>query len=343
MQQFIDLTPSEQNELILRTSSATKISPLLLEKDFWVSWLLNKLFQMDLSKHLIFKGGTSLSKCYGMISRFSEDCDITIDKSLFSEGTDNDMLSGKQFQKLLEINDRKAAGFVHTILKTEIEKTIKNSLKPGLEWRVVIDDYEPKNLRFVYPSAVKLEENFYIKQSVLIEMGIRGDISPWEEKTVKSYIEEQFPELLKPECAVIRTLSPVRTFWEKVTLLHAENNRPKDKSTGDRLSRHYYDLYKILHTDIPEKAFEDLSLLKDVIDNKKRYFRSAWAHYEKAIPGSLKITPQTHLLEFLEADYQKMSLMIFGEIPKFNEIINAIQSFEEKFNQLKLPSSCVDF
>src|SRR3990167_1748670 len=133
---------------------------------------------------------------------------------------------------------------------------------------MIPDETEPKNLRFLYPSIIKTFDNPYVKQSVLLEFGVRGEISPFETKTVTSFIDGVMKDILVGENAPIRTLSPVRTFWEKITLLHGENNRPQEKLFGDRLSRHYYDVHQLVKKGISENALTDLTLLLDVIEHK---------------------------------------------------------------------------
>lgn len=108
-------------------------------------------------------------------------------------------------------------------------------------------------------------------------------------------------------------------------MIHAENNRPAEKILGDRLSRHYYDIHQLIKNGVADSAFKDLSLLHAVIDHKKKYFRSGWAKYEEAFPGSLHITPHAALHENLTSDYKEMEQMIFGDIPTFSDIIESIK------------------
>jgi len=333
MRQFISLSQPEKNELIIRASSKLHISPVLVEKDFWVSWLLNKIFQHEISKDITFKGGTSLSKCYGIISRFSEDIDLTIDRKIFNNPENEKSLSNKGLQRLIESNDKHASDFVNQTFKPTLEGIFTIELgKVG--WKITPDEDEPKNLRFYYPSGITTTNDPYVKQSILIELGVRGEINPHETKTVISYMENAFADILEPEIAEIRTLSPVRTFWEKITLIHAENHRPREKSFGDRLSRHYYDLHLLIKDGIANKAVSNLALLSDVIDHKKKYFRAGWAQYETAIPGTLSIVPNPYLQEVLEKDYAQMQHMLFGDKPEFQTIIESLKGFEETVNNL---------
>jgi hypothetical protein len=333
MPQFIKLSQPEKNELIIRASSKLHISPVLVEKDFWVSWLLNKIFQHEISKDIIFKGGTSLSKCYGIISRFSEDIDLTIDRKIFNNPENEESLSNKGLQRLIESNDKHASDFVNQTFKPILESIFTLELGE-VGWKITPDEDEPKNLRFHYPSGIRTTDDPYVKQSVLIELGVRGEINPHEIKAVISYMEKAFADLLDPETSDIRTLSPLRTFWEKVTLLHAENHRPIEKSFGDRLSRHYYDLYQMIKDGVADRAISNLSLLYDVIDHKKKYFRAGWAQYETAVPGTLSITPNSYLQGILEKDYAQMQHMLFDEIPEFHVIIESLQRFEDRINDV---------
>lgn len=328
---FVELSPDEQNDLILRTAAKLNIAPILIEKDFWVSWLLNKIFSLQIAKDITFKGGTSLSKCYSIISRFSEDIDLTIDRNLFVGDTSDTGLSGKGFQRLIKETDLEGSVFVNDVFKPKLEESIGLILKEN-SWSITRDENEHKNLRFFYPSSQKQDENDYVRQSILIEFGVRGDITPSEDNYVSSYIEQSFSGLLYLEQAPIRTLSPIRTFWEKITLIHSENNRPKDKQFGDRLSRHYYDIYQLIHKGIGQKALKDISLLHDVIRHKSKYFKSAWANYETAVPPTLSIYPNDLLKQKLQEDYRQMRGMLFGNPPSFDEILEAIEKFQNELN-----------
>lgn len=177
MLQYINLSQEEQYELLTRASASTKISPLLVEKDFWVVFLLNNIFLSSLANDLTFKGGTSLSKCFNIISRFSEDIDLTIDSSIFNDSNMKPFLSQNDIKRLLEKNNTLANEYVFEkfipILSHEINKYLDASL-----WNFKQDEQEPKNIRFFYPSVVTLTNN-YIKSSILIELGVRGKISPF--------------------------------------------------------------------------------------------------------------------------------------------------------------------
>lgn len=334
MQRFIDLSQPEQNELIFRTSSALKIAPALVEKDFWVSWLLNLIFQDEISKNLTFKGGTSLSKCYGVLSRFSEDIDLTINRELFSEAPGEASLSNKALQRLIEVNEEKASKYVSQIFKEHVAKLIGAQIGEK-NWSLKADEIDPKNLRFYYPIGSQINEDNYFKRSVLLEMGVRGEINPSEQRQVISYVESINKKFLVPNLTNITTLSPIRTFWEKITILHAQNHRPKDKTFCDRLSRHYYDTHMLIKHGYADEALKNLSLLNDVINHNRKFFRAGWAHYETALPGTLSILPNAKLYDALAKDYKRMEQMLFGDIPSFESILFSLKEFEDKVNHLR--------
>jgi hypothetical protein len=334
---YTKLSAAEQLELLTRASSKTKISPLLIEKDFWVVFLLNQIFNSPLSNELTFKGGTSLSKCFGLISRFSEDIDLTIDSSIFNNTLENITLSGKEQKRLLQQNNDSGIHYINEKFIPILTKQLENAMI-DTKWEFKIDEHEPKNIRFFYPSVVTLS-NDYIKNSILLELGVRGRISPFVFCTISSLVEDNNLEVLeKQKPSTIRTLSFIRTFWEKITILHAENHR-KSGMTGDRLSRHYYDVYQMIINGISKDGLKHIDILNDVIENKKTNFRCAWAEYEKAVPGTLNIFPNKNLIDYLKNDYKKMDFMIFDKKPSFEDIMNAIETFQKEFNNSDEKSS----
>jgi len=330
---FLQLTLEEKREIINQTAAKMQISPILIEKDFWVSFLLNEIFSDDISNHMTFKGGTSLSKCYNLIKRFSEDIDLTIQKEALSTESHTEEMSGKALQKYLKELQNKGREFVATKFIPKLEEILHKC--SGLEkWSIEIDQDEPMNIRFFYPISQEIDSNSYVKPSVLIEFGVKGKTTPSEKHSVQSYVQNHFPNLITEKNSQINVLSPIRTFWEKATILHAEYHRPKDKTFGDRLSRHYYDIYEMIQAGIGKKALENLDLLADVSAHKKRFFRVGWANYEEAIPATIHLTPHKKLEDLLLKDYKQMQGMIFGKVPTFEIILKTINEFEDKLKPL---------
>jgi hypothetical protein len=289
---------------------------------------------------MVFKGGTSLSKGYNLINRLSEDCDITLNRENLGFAGERDplnALSRKKRDKLLNELKQACNDFVSSTLKTTLNESLKQELE-GETWELSVDE-DPQSLRFYYPQV--LPENSYtaqdyIRRSVLLEFGVRGDIYPTEDLRLKSYIAEEF-EIFDDSSLLIPCLSPLRTFWEKATLLHAEHHRPLEKPTPLRLSRHYYDLSMLYKAGFAERAMENGEILQDVIKNKTLLFPSAWANYGLIGANSLKILPTAGRLSDLEKDYtQTKETMLFGGAkPSFEDVLRDIATLEEKMKILK--------
>ncbi len=165
-----------------------------------------------------------------------------------------------------------------------------------------------------------------------MEFGANSDPFPVSKYTVKSYVEEEFPHLFDYAKPLITVLEPERTFWEKVTILHVQYHRPQELNTQPRISRHFYDVYKLSKTPFGERALKDLVLLARVVEHKSVYFRSAAAHYEFAKPGTLRLLPHPDRNQALKDDYDKMQQMIFGKYPAWEEIVESLKQIEKRIN-----------
>lgn len=315
------------------------VLPLVVEKDFWITWCLQHLFSLPFPVNMVFKGGTSLSKGYNLISRLSEDCDITLNRANLGFVGERDPLnvsSRKQRDKLLDELKQVCNGFVSSTLKMALYDSLQQELE-GETWDLRTDE-DPQSLRFYYPQV--LPDNHYVAQdyvrkSVLLEFGIRGDVYPTEAMRLKSYIAEEF-EIFDDSSILIPCLSPLRTFWEKATLLNAEYHRPLEKPTPLRISRHYYDLSMLHKAGFAERAIENSEILQDVIKNKTLLFPSAWANHGLIEGDSLRLFPATERLSDLEKDYTlTKEMMLFGGTkPSFEDVLRDITTLEEKMTIL---------
>lgn len=158
--------------------------------------------------------------------------------------------------------------------------------------------------------------------------------TPSVAKTIAPYVAEAYPKIFSKPDTTILTASAERTFWEKATILHHEANRPENLSMPGRYSRHYYDLYCIAHSDIKESAYSNIALLKRVTDFKMKFYPRKWAHYELAVPGTLKLLPPEYRMEDLQKDYNSMKNMLFGEYPDFQTLMKFIGNLEKEINSL---------
>ena len=329
--------PKDERELFFRTAAETlKISFDIIEKDYWVVWTLERLFSLeDLKTHLTFKGGTSLSKVYGIIDRFSEDIDLSIERDFLGFDGNNDpekAPSKKKQRSVLADLSKACSEYVQQKMLSDLRANIAAKLGTAVGWRVVIDDEDPDGqaLFFEYPSIAS--RGGYIRPFVKIEMGARSEHWPVSHHKIQSYVKEALKEKIHEDEIIVRVLNAERTFWEKATILHQYAHLPQDKKTPARISRHLYDFFRLLNSTVKEKALSDLSLLDRVAVHKSVYFASGWASYGTARKGSLKLSPPARILEELEKDYALMAPMFFREIPRWEQILKTIEDFEREFN-----------
>jgi hypothetical protein len=338
MDAFAQLPESERRIYFEQTAARLGVSPQIVEKDFWVCWTLKQLFSLpDIGPNLIFKGGTSLSKVFKIIERFSEDIDVSIERGYLGFGGDNEPESGssnKERRRRIEA------------LKAACQRKIEGDLLPNLtevihakvprieKWLLRPDDSDPdrQTLIFEYPQTSRHETAGFVRRVVKIEMGARADHWPCEAKPVAPYVAEEFPQAFRELSCVVKVLSVKRTFWEKATILHAEYFRPPEKAMPERFSRHYCDFYELIQKGVGKNAGVQLELLKRVAQHKSLFFKSAWARYGEAARGTLKIAPPEQRLTALREDYRKMQEMFFGTPPEFSAMINALQRWEFDFN-----------
>jgi len=340
------MEPRDRGDLF-REAAASRgdINAGVIEKDFWVCWTLKHVFALGPAPaQLIFKGGTSLSKVYGVIERFSEDIDLSLNRQDLGFVGDRDPyregLSGKRRKALIGEIVEKCIEAINGRLLPELRARFEEVLGPGdtaTPWSLSPDEKDPQKLYFTYPAGLdsgdRGDPNPYVRRVVLLELGARSDHWPAKEHPVRPYAAEELPDQFKePECRV-RTLGAERTFWEKATLLHAEAHRPSDKATGDRLSRHYYDVAKLYQSPIGPGAVADHELLAKVVAHKKLFFPSGWANYDTAVPKTFRLVPPPERHATLKADYRAMQEnMIFGDSYSFEELMRLLGEVEAQIN-----------
>ena len=280
MDDFAKETPETRAEVFRETAARMNVTPAIAEKDFWVCWSLKRVFELGGDvPGLLFKGGTSLSKAYGAIRRFSEDIDLSLDR--YDLGFDGDRdpaadLSGKQRKALLEDLEAAAAAAVAGPVQTALAATMAAALGDAAD--LSLDD-DPQTLIFTYPKSLDDAPGSpaYIQPSVRLEFGARSDHLPFEDRPIISYAAEHFPDLFSAPSVTVKTLAAERTFWEKATILHMLYHRDADKPLALRMSRHYYDLVQLSRTEIRTRALGALDLLKAVAEHKAVFFKAAWA------------------------------------------------------------------
>ena len=331
MDKVASLAPTERKDLFQETAIKRGMSPAIVEKDFWVCWVLKKIFSApSLRKHIVFKGGTSLSKVFGLIDRFSEDIDLILDWRLLGYGPGD--LDPYQAQPSNTQQDRfnrdfneKAAEYIAETLCPQLTELLASC--PSVA--VSIDPKDGQLVHIAYPAAFSEK---YLRPEIRLEVGPLASFVPSESHTIKPFAAQEFPNVFDaPDCPVV-AIAAERTFWEKATILHQQAHRSGPMPR--RYSRHYYDMYRLAISDVKKRALADLPLLKNVAAFKSRFYRCSWARYEDAKPGTFKLIPPEKHVASLRTDYRQMPVMIFGEIPSFDQIFDTLGQLEAEINQL---------
>ncbi|ABK15919.1 nucleotidyl transferase AbiEii/AbiGii toxin family protein [Syntrophobacter fumaroxidans] len=331
MERFYGISAEKQRKFCEEAKSIVGYPPITIEKDFWVCFILRELFGLqNWGQHLAFKGGTSLSKGWQLISRFSEDVDVVIRRGFL--GFPDDHLGSKRREKLRKECGRR----IQEDLKPTFESRLREVLPDDLEWSLTLEDAigDPdRSMFFQYPTIFKTEIS-YLKRIVKVELGARSETEPIEDRPIQSYLAEAFPNIFGNSTFFIRTVTARRTFWEKAMLLHEETFRPTDKPRKGRLSRHYYDLWCMINKSIGKEALADVELFDRVAQHRKIFFRQSWVNYETLKKGSLRLVPPPEQMAEWRKDYEAMREdMFFDDPPPFDQLLEVILAFEEEFNR----------
>jgi hypothetical protein len=336
----------ERRDLFVGAADRLRTNEQNIEKDFWVCWTLDALFnELETGgPRLLFKGGTSLSKGYGLIERFSEDIDITVFREDIGQPAtfeELEAMSGKKRNARLEaIKDacqKYIQGPMLERLSVLMQQTLKNANMNPNRARVEPDPDDPdgQSLLLWYPTATA-DGNAYIRRAIKIESGAKSALDPHAPVIVKPYIADDLPNL---DLAVgnVTTVYPSRTFWDKVIILHGLrrwwDRRGELKGGGQRVSRHYYDVYRLLASEIGQKATGDVDMAEDCVRHARMFFNRPDLDLASAIPGSFALTPHDGMLADLRRDYEAMSGMVFGPIPTVDAVVAAIVELEQRLNK----------
>jgi predicted nucleotidyltransferase component of viral defense system len=327
------ISTNELEQIIINASQRMGVNEAIIEKDYWVCFVLNYLFSKCKWKEAFaFKGGTSLSKCFGLIQRFSEDVDLILDWRVIGYSFDEPWKerSNTKQDKFNKDSNRKTEEFLKNKFLPQMEKDFRNMLNE--DFRISIDDKDPQTVLFEYPKAF---QSSYLTQAVRLEIGTLAAWTPFEVVGIKPDIQTIYPMLFEGESIGVRTVLPERTFWEKATILHHEANRPKELDIPSRYARHYYDLFCIANSKYKDRAFQNLELLEKVVQFKQKFYPRKWARYEEATTETLRLMPDEYRLKEIQEDYKNMSEMFFGEYPSFEEIMSKILELEEEIHKIK--------
>jgi len=316
-----------------------------IEKDFWVCWALDALFNglKEGGPRLLFKGGTSLSKGFGLINRFSENIDVTVFRDDIGEPAtieELDALSGKKRRARLEAIKDACQAYINGPLRAELTLILQDRLQTaGLDTgaaRVEADDADPdgQTLLIWYPAATPRSD--YVRAAIKIESGAKSALDPNSQVPIKPYVDDDLPALDLTVPAV-RTVDPERTFWDKVVILHGLrrwfDKRGELRGDGQRVSRHYYDLHQLAAAPVGAAAIAETTLGADCVAHARMFFNRPDFDLASAAPGSFALAPHDAMIEQLRVDYRAMQGMIFGDPPDFEAVLESISSLETRLNE----------
>lgn len=343
--EFLSAKPEDRRDVFLGAARRLGTPEQNVEKDFWVTWTLDALFNGLPAGHprFLFKGGTSLSKAYGLISRFSEDIDITVfpeDLGLEASIEELEALSRKKRQARLDGIKDACRAYIQNTLAQQLGEVVRAALAesrieenaPSLA--ADPDDPDGQSLLFWYP-AVTAERDEYVRRAVKIESGAKSALDPHENLSIVPYIADEVPQLsLRAEN--VTTVLAERTFWDKIVILHGGrkwfDNRGVLRGLGQRVSRHYYDVHRIVQSGVGARAIGDRALGADCVAHARMFFNSPNLGLDSAVPGTFSLTPADEMVGVLRGDYRRMAGMIIGEPPGFDEVMASIAAVEKELN-----------
>lgn len=326
---FYQLGAADKKAIYSTIEYWTGLPDYAIEKDWWVVRVLDVIFQTEIAAHTVFKGGTSLSKSWGLIDRFSEDVDLALDRSFL--GFDNPEPTKKEITKLRK--DSKA--YLIQALVPQITKGFEAAQLHGIEITVQPtqeSDQDPVIITINYPNVS--EYTPYILPRVLVEIGIRSPIEPFTPRAIQSVVAERYPETPYADAPImIPTVNPERTLLEKLFLLHEEFHRPQEKMRVDRLSRHLYDIHQLAQSEYSDKAISDRALYESIVHHRSVFAKLGGVDYQSHFPPNLNPIPLATVINDWKKDYATMAeQMIYGEPVKFELLIASLQQLTEKIN-----------
>ena len=339
---FLTLPERDRRDVFEAAAHRLDTLPSYVEKDFWVCLALETLYNGLPSGHpkLLFKGGTSLSKAFGLIRRFSEDIDLVVHREDLGFGGERDPtvasgISNKRRKALFA--DLKAACSTYILgdLKSTLTMVIDDIVQGC---RVVPDEDDPdeQTLLIEYPSLFRMAEVSYVSSRVKIEAGARSALGPWLTRAVTPYVSHELSDWMF-EVGGISVLAPERTYWEKALILHGlycgYRDAGRTPADNDRISRHYYDVAMITATETGQSALSDVGMLDAVRNHNRIAFRQAWKRFEEAVPGSVKLVPQSALHTVIRRDYRAMRGMILGDVPELDWVMEQLRRAEDAINR----------
>ena len=338
--EVIAASSRERLDLFLTTANRLGTPVGNIEKDFWVCWTLNTLYHR-LPKggpRLLFKGGTSLSKAYGLIQRFSEDIDVTVFREDLGQAA-----SVEELQELSGNKRRARLDAIRDACRAYVTGDLRNALTAALAedtsgaGKIDVDeeDSDGQTLLIWYPE-VEPRDADYVRPAVRIESGAKSALDPNRDVVIEPYVADDAEglELAVPQ---VTTIEPGRTFWDKVIIVHGLRRwferRGVLRQEGQRISRHYYDLHCLKASEPGQTALIDVAMAKDCVEHARTFFDRVDFDLASAKSGTFAIRPSRDMVAPLRRDYANTMAMIFGAAPEFDSILASMAELETIANK----------
>jgi len=332
LQEWLKLSEQNKQNIFREVAIGINLPPAAIEKDWWVVRTLEMVFASTIAPHTVFKGGTSLSKAWNLIDRFSEDIDLALDRRFLGFEKTDDKMTGSQVAKLR----KQSAKFIAEKYFPELAELFHvTGLQVNIQLgEIKTDDQDPLIIEVYYPSVT--ESMAYLQPRVLIEVGSRSLIEPFDNRSVTSLVGEKYKgSPFADENIIIPSVNPQRTFLEKIFLLHEEFQLPSEKIKVERKSRHLYDLEKLMDTEYALSALSNHQLYQTIVQHRAKLTPLRGIDYANHTPDKINPIPPTAIIKEWEKDYQSMQeSMFYNPSLSFDKLIGRIQELKSRINNL---------
>lgn len=331
MNKWLEIPDGTKRNAYIQIAEKTGMSAFAVEKDWWVVQALSIIFEMEVGKHLIFKGGTSLSKAWNLIKRFSEDIDLAIDREFLGFPGELSKTQRDQLRK-------RSSAYVSKIFYPSLQSRFKELGFNDLVFEIVEtdeSDTDPRVILIYYPNLIAPPS--YLEPKIQIEIGCRSLREPSTVKSFCSLVDDEYAgrEFVSPSI-YIPTANPERTFLEKVFLLHEEFHRPAEKMRVDRLSRHLYDILQLSRIGVADIALKDHSLYQTIVEHRHKFTRVGGVNYNEHQPQTINFLPVPEVVDAWKSDYGTMleEMIYDDDAPKFDDLISELTVLKNRINAL---------
>jgi predicted nucleotidyltransferase component of viral defense system len=335
LQEWLKLPAETRLNIFTETAGRMGLPAPAVEKDWWVMRTLELVFQTEIAPHTVFKGGTSLSKAWNLIDRFSEDIDLALDRKFMDFDKPDSEMNGSQVKKLRKVS----CEYITEKYLPHLKNAFFDAGFAEVELRLIpiqSADEDPVKIEVAYP--ILTERVAYINPPVVIEIGSRSQKEPFSETKFSSFVGELFKGRNFADSNItIPTVNPERTFLEKIFLLHEEFQQPAEKVKVDRQSRHLYDLEKLMDTEFAKKALADKNLYQHIVEHRRTITPLRGINYANHAPDKINPVPPENIIAAWRKDYEQMQQsMIYRESLQFDKLIGRIAELKTRINSMSL-------